>query len=421
MQKIETMNLKFIIRKNRIANGLVPIQMQITIDGERIFFSTSQKIEIESWEEKTGRAVGKTPKIKVLNEFLDKMSVDAHRAFNEMKHLGEEISGESLRRKLLGEEKYSRKKIYDVTQVYNSHTSKLIGIDLTKHTWERYKAYAQKLAAFIKLKFNSDDLYIHQLKYNFILEYDFYLKTEVQLHQNTIVKYIQYLNRVMDFAVNHEWADKNIFQNYKVSIKESKREYLTQAELDRIMNKEIKLPRLSEVRDCFVFCCYTGYAYKDAATLTPEHIDIGINGRQWIYTSRVKNDNISNVPLLEPALEIIERYKKHPICINKNRLLPMKSNQKLNAYLKELADICDIHKPMTMHIARHTFATTVLLANGVSMEATSKMLGHSSIKTTQIYGKIVESRVGAEMDKLSEKLFASNKVENSKQDIKKAE
>ncbi len=421
MQKIETMNLKFIIRKNRIANGLVPIQMQITIDGERIFFSTSQKIEIESWEEKTGRAVGKTPKIKVLNELLDKMSVDAHRAFNEMKHLGEEISGESLRRKLLGEEKYSRKKIYEVTQVYNSHTSKLIGIDLTKHTWERYKAYAQKLADFIKLKFKSDDLYIHQLKYNFILEYDFYLKTEVQLHQNTIVKYIQYLNRVMDFAVNHEWADKNIFQNYKVSIKESKREYLTQAELDRIMNKEIKLPRLSEVRDCFVFCCYTGYAYRDAATLTPEHIDIGINGRQWIYTSRVKNDNISNVPLLEPALEIIERYKKHPICINKNRLLPMKSNQKLNAYLKELADICDIHKPLTMHIARHTFATTVLLANGVSMEATSKMLGHSSIKTTQIYGKIVESRVGAEMDKLSEKLFSSNKVENSKQDIKKAE
>lgn len=421
MQKIETMNLKFIIRKNRIANGLVPIQMQITIDGERIFFSTSQKIEIDNWEEKTGRAIGKSQKIKVLNELLDKMNVDAHRAFNEMKHLGEEISGETLRKKLLGEEKYSRKKIYEVAQIYNSHSSKLIGIDLTKHTWERYKAYAQKLTEFIRHKFNGDDLYIHQLKYNFILEYDFYLKTEVQLHQNTIVKYIQYLNRVMDFAVNHEWADKNIFQNYKVSIKESKREYLTQAELDRIMNKEIRLPRLSEVRDCFVFCCYTGYAYKDAAMLTPEHIGTGINGKRWIYTSRQKTENVSNVPLLEPALEIIERYKDHPICANKHRLLPMKSNQKLNAYLKELADLCDITKPMTMHIARHTFATTVLLANGVSMEATSKMLGHSSIKTTQIYGKIVESRVSDEMDRLSEKLFSSKNEDKKLGSGKKAQ
>ena len=413
MQKIETMNLKFIIRKNRAVEGKAPIQMQITIDGERIFFTTNQKIEIENWEEKTGRAIGRTPRIKVLNELLDKMNVDAHKAFNEMKHLGEEITGDSLRKKLLGEEKYSRKKIYEVTQIYNAHTAKLIGIELNKRTWERYKAYANRLAEFTKIKYNVDDISIHQLKYNFIVEYDFYLKTELMLHQNTIVKYIQYLNRVMDFAVNHEWADKNIFQNFKISIKEAKREYLTGDELNRIVEKEIKLPRLAEVKDCFVFCCYTGYAYKDATKLTPDHIVTGINGKKWIYTSRQKNDNTSNVPLLEPALEIIDKYKDHPLCSNKNRLLPMKSNQKLNAYLKELADLCEIEKPMTTHIARHTFATTVLLANGVSMEATSKMLGHSSIKTTQIYGKIVESRVGAEMDQLSEKLFSS-KTQTSK-------
>lgn len=420
MQKIETMNLKFIIRKNRAVEGKAPIQMQITIDGERIFFTTNQKIEIENWEEKTGRAIGRTPRIKVLNELLDKMNVDAHKAFNEMKHLGEEITGDSLRKKLLGEEKYSRKKIYEVTQIYNAHTAKLIGIELNKRTWERYKAYANKLAEFIKKKYNVDDISIHQLKYNFIVEYDFYLKTEVVLHQNTIVKYIQYLNRVMDFAVNHEWADKNIFQNYKISIKEAKREYLTGDELNRIMEKEIKLPRLAEVRDCFVFCCYTGYAYKDATKLTPDHIVTGINGKKWIYTSRQKNDNTSNVPLLEPALDIIDKYKDHPLCSNKNRLLPMKSNQKLNAYLKELADICEITKPLTTHIARHTFATTVLLANGVSMEATSKMLGHSSIKTTQIYGKIVESRVSDEMDKLSEKLFSPKKKDDQNEDVKKA-
>ena len=170
------------------------------------------------------------------------------------------------------------------------------------------------------------------------------------------------------------------------------------------MEKEIKLPRLAEVRDCFVFCCYTGYAYKDATKLTPGHMGTGINGKKWIYTSRQKNDNVANVPLLETAIEIIEKYKDHPKCVESNKLLPMKSNQKLNTYLKELADICEIKKPLTMHIARHTFATTVLLSNGVSMEATSKMLGHSSIKTTQIYGKIVESRVADEMEMLSNKI-----------------
>ena len=179
---------------------------------------------------------------------------------------------------------------------------------------------------------------------------------------------------------------------------------MTQAELDRILTKEITIERLAEVRDVFVFCCYTGYAYKDAAKLSNDHIGIGINGRQWIYTSRQKNDNVANVPLLETAIEIIDKYKDHPKCVESNKLLPMKSNQKLNTYLKELADICEIKKPLTMHIARHTFATTVLLANGVSMEATSKMLGHSSIKTTQIYGKIVESRVADEMEMLSKKI-----------------
>lgn len=421
MKKLDFLKITFIIRKDRLIDGQAPIYLQLFLDSQRVRISVNQKISIDLWDENHGRAKGNSEVIFSINNYLDKIRMDVMKIYNELKLQENEISIELLRDKLFGNDEPKKKKLFELAQIYNSHCSKLIGIDLTKHTWERYKAYAQKITEFIRHKFNGDDLYIHQLKYNFILEYDFYLKTEVQLHQNTIVKYIQYLNRVMDFAVNHEWADKNIFQNYKVSIKESKREYLTQAELDRIMNKEIRLPRLSEVRDCFVFCCYTGYAYKDAALLTPEHIGTGINGKKWIYTSRQKTENVSNVPLLEPALEIIDRYKDHPICANKNRLLPMKSNQKLNAYLKELADLCDITKPMTMHIARHTFATTVLLANGVSMEATSKMLGHSSIKTTQIYGKIVESRVSDEMDKLSEKLFSSKKNDKKLNSDKKAQ
>ncbi|MBP6236726.1 MAG: site-specific integrase [Saprospiraceae bacterium] len=411
MQKIDLLNAKFIIRKNRIVSGMVPIQMQITIEGERVFISTGQKIELELWDLKSCRAIGKSNKVRVLNEYLDKMSVDVVKAFNELKSLNDDISAEMLRDKLTGKSIDRRKYLIECCQIYNSSFEKLVGIEIGKITFGRYATFAARIGNFISSKMKQKDIMLHEIKYSFGIEYEHYLKTELKLHQNTLVKYIQYLNRVLDYCVKYEWLDKNVLFGYKCPVKESKREYLTQDELQRVMDKEIHIDRLSEVRDIFVFCCHTGYAYKDAAQLTPDHIGTGINGRKWIYTSRQKNDNVSNVPLLEPAMEIIEKYKDHPLCLNKNRILPMKSNQKLNAYLKELADICNINKPMTMHIARHTFATTVLLSNGVSMEATSKMLGHSSLKTTQIYGKILETRVGAEMEILSEKLAKSAKTE----------
>ncbi len=411
MQKIDLLNAKFIIRKNRIVSGMVPIQMQITIEGERVFISTGQKIELELWDLKSCRAIGKSNKVRVLNEYLDKMSVDVVKAFNELKSLNDDISAEMLRDKLTGKSIDRRKYLIECCQIYNSSFEKLVGIEIGKITFGRYATFAARISNFISSKMKQKDIMLHEIKYSFGIEYEHYLKTELKLHQNTLVKYIQYLNRVLDYCVKYEWLDKNVLFGYKCPVKESKREYLTQDELQRVMDKEINIDRLSEVRDIFVFCCHTGYAYKDAAQLTPDHIGTGINGRKWIYTSRQKNDNVSNVPLLEPALEIIEKYKDHPLCLNKNRILPMKSNQKLNAYLRELADICSISKPMTMHIARHTFATTVLLSNGVSMEATSKMLGHSSLKTTQIYGKILETRVGAEMEMLSEKLAKSAKTE----------
>lgn len=418
MQKIDLLNAKFIIRKNRIVSGMVPIQMQITIEGERVFISTGQKIEIELWDLKSCRAIGKSNKVRVLNEYLDKMSVDVVKAFNELKSLNDDISAEMLRDKLTGKSIDRRKYLIECCQIYNSSFEKLVGIEIGKITFGRYATFAARISNFISSKLKQKDIMLHEIKYSFGIEYEHYLKTELKLHQNTLIKYIQYLNRVLDYCVKYEWLDKNVLFGYKCPVKESKREYLTQEELDRVMDKEIHIDRLSEVRDIFVFCCHTGYAYKDAAQLTPDHIGTGINGRKWIYTSRQKNDNVSNVPLLDQAMEIIEKYRDHPICISKNRILPMKSNQKLNAYLKELADICSIGKPMTMHIARHTFATTVLLSNGVSMEATSKMLGHSSLKTTQIYGKILETRVGAEMEMLSQKLAKSSQADNQLRDAK---
>ena len=404
MKKLDFLKVSFIVRKDRMQNGLGPVYLQLFLDSKRVRISTDQLVNMKDWDEKLGRLKGNSAMSNSLNEYLEKIKLDTLRIYNDYKLKEADITVDMLKDKLTKKEIDQRKKLLEVCDIFNSNAEKLIGIEIGKITWGRYLAFRKRIADFLKLKYSMDDIYLSHLKYSFMVEYEFYIKTEVKIQQNTMVKYLKYVNRVVEFAVNNEWMERNIFQNYKCPVKEAKREYLTQAELERIMTKEITIERLSEVRDVFVFCCHTGYAYKDAAMLTNEHIGTGINGRQWIYTSRQKNDNVANVPLLDIALEIIDKYKDHPKCVKENKLLPMKSNQKLNTYLKELADICDIKKPLTMHIARHTFATTVLLANGVSMEATSKMLGHSSIKTTQIYGKIVESRVADEMEMLSKKI-----------------
>jgi integrase len=414
MKKLDFLKVSFIIRTDRIQNNESPVYMMLFLDGRRAYIATGQKVSLKNWDEKNGRFSGNNSNINAMNEFIDRMKYDVIRIYNELKSKDSDITVDVLRQRLKGNGEKKSKTLVEVCQIYNNNFEKLIDIEIKKDTFRRYGAFKTKIGDFIKNTFKCKDLQLSDIKYSFAIEYEQYLKTEVKLHQNTLVKYMQYLVRVVDFAVKYEWVDKNILAGHKCSVKDTKREYLTKDELQRIMDKEIRLPRMDEVRDCFVFCCYTGYAYKDATQLTPEHIAIGINGKSWIYTSRQKTDNVSNVPLLEPAIKIIEKYKDHPLCVSKNRILPMKSNQKLNAYLKELADICDIKKPLTTHIARHTFATTVLLSNGVSIEATSKMLGHKSIKTTQIYGKIVESRVGDEMDKLSEKLFSTKKEEIKK-------
>jgi len=415
MKKFDLLKVSFIVRSDKKQSGVSPVLMMLSIDGRRAYISTGHKVQVSDWDSSNGKFIGGSAKIRTLNEFLDRMRMDVIRIYNEMNSRLEDITVDELRKALKGENERRSKTLVEVCKLYNSSFEKLVGIEIGEITFKRYATFASKVEDFMKLKMGIKDIRLENIKYSFGLEYDHYLKSEVKLHQNTLVKYIQYLNRVLDYAVKYEWLDKNVLFGYKCPVKETKREYLTADELQRIVDKEIKVIRLQEVRDCFVFCCYTGYAYKDAANLTPDHIGTGINGSKWIYTSRQKNDNVSNVPLLDQAMEIIEKYADHPDCVSKNRLLPMKSNQKLNAYLKELADICEITKPMTMHIARHTFATTVLLSNGVSMEATSKMLGHSSLKTTQIYGKILETRVGSEMEILKAKLSSGKKSDQKRE------
>lgn len=209
-------------------------------------------------------------------------------------------------------------------------------------------------------------------------------------------------------AIANEWLKTNPFSNFKCSTKKVIREILTQTEIDKIAQKNLDIERLDEVRDIFLFCCYTGYAFVDVEALTVDDVVIGIDGVKWIHTHRKKTGTQSNVPLLMPALQIIEKYKNHPCQEIQQKLLPVKSNQKMNAYLKEIAALCNINKPLTMHIARHTFATTITLSNNVPIETVSKLLGHTKLATTQIYAQVLDTKISKDMLALSKQFEISN-------------
>lgn len=185
-------------------------------------------------------------------------------------------------------------------------------------------------------------------------------------------------------------------------------EFLTEHEINKVATKKFNSGRLSQIRDVFLFCCYTGPAFADVEKLKPSEIGIGIDGGKWIFTNRQKTDTLSRIPLLPLAVDILEKYQGHPTIVNSNRVLPVISNQKYNEYLKEIAGICGIHKKMTSHTARHTFATTITLSNGVPMESVSKMLGHKNIKTTQHYAKVLDKKISDDMNLLRTKIQAKD-------------
>lgn len=271
---------------------------------------------------------------------------------------------------------------------------------ITPYTYNRYLRTKSKVVEFMKLQYKINDIPLKDLRLSFVTELEHYLLTIDQLHSNTAHKYIKNLKKIINNAVDLEWMPTNPFHRFSCSYIDPQREVLSESELYKLINKKIDIPRLAQVRDVFVFCCYTGFAYADVYKFDQDSLTIGIDGEYWITTNREKTGTRESVPLLPEALKVVKRYSNHPDCIKTGKLLPVNSNQRYNAYLKELADICGIKKHVTTHIARHTFATTVTLSNGVPIETVSKMLGHKKLATTQIYAKVLDIKVSSDMLKL---------------------
>jgi site-specific recombinase XerD len=284
--------------------------------------------------------------------------------------------------------------------VYNEHNKKcraLIGIDFTKSTVEKFDTSLSHLQEYMKYSYGKDNILLNEVNGKFIQDFDFYLKTVRKCQQNSSLKHLKNLKKVIRIALANDWIRKDPFLGIQFKHEETNIEILSQEELETLIHKEFSIQRLEQVRDIFVFCSFTGLAFVDVRQLTHNHLVKDNNGAMWIRKSRQKTGNMCNIPVLSVAQRLIEKYQDHPDCIRKGVLLPVMSNQKMNAYLKEIADLCGINKKLTTHLARHTCATVVMLANQVSMENVAKILGHSNTQMTQHYAKVLDSSIMRDM------------------------
>lgn len=384
------------------ANGLVPIYTRITINGKRIELSTNRFVEISKWSTEAGKIKGSSEEARSINNHLDLLKSQIRDAEMQLIHKKVPITTETIKSKLLGVDERARM-LVPIFQDHNNKIKELIGREYAPGTLERYTTSLKHTIEFMQWKYNISDIDITKIDHAFITDYEFWLRSVRNCANNTAVKYIKNFNKIIKICLANDWLDRNPFANYKSKVKEVERVFLTEDEIQALMNKEFKTERLTLVRDIFLFSCFTGLAYIDVKNLTESHISIGIDGEKWIFTHRQKTESASKTPILPITQMIIDKYKNHPECINKDKLLPILTNQKMNAYLKEIADICEIEKDLTFHIARHTFATTVTLTNGVPIESVSKMLGHKNLRTTQHYAKVLDRKVSEDMEVLRNK------------------
>ena len=397
------MSILFYVKSSKASkNGLLPIYQRITINGTRIELSTSKFVEKSKWNTAAGKIKGNSEEARLINSYLDILNAKAYETEKWMVNNNQEINAQTFKNKFLGIEERQRKFIV-IFEEHNKRMKEIVGKEFSINTYKKYETALSHTKEFLKYKYSLNDISIKQVDIAFINDFDFYLRNTKNCNNNSTIKYIRNFGKIVKQCYVNGWLDKDPFLNYKGKVKEVERTYLTELEIEVILNKNFKVNRLELVSDIFLFSCFTGLAYIDVHNLTKSNIIVGIDGEKWISTHRQKTESASKIPILPVTQMIIDKYENHPQCLNEEKLLPILSNQKMNAYLKEIAGVCEIEKELTFHIARHTFATTVTLTNGVPIESVSKMLGHKNLRTTQHYAKVLDRKVSEDMKILKNK------------------
>ncbi len=403
--------LFYVKRDKQKLDGTLPIMCRITVDRQASRFNTKINVKPDLWDAKAGAATGRTREASEINVLLNDIRTSIHNVYHDLLTKENNVNAERIKNVFLGNDmKYQT--VLELFQCHNDSIAKLVGITKSKDTYQKYEVARKRMAAFINEFYNASDITLKEVNHMFLQNFEIYLMTTCGCKENTAAKFLQRFRTIIIMAKNNGWIHKDPFANFKIRFKKTDRGYLSQEEIDLIINKEFYTERLEKVRDIFIFSCFTGLAYIDVKNLRQTDIRKSFDGRMWIMSKREKTGVSYNVPLLDIPLQIIKKYDGKQ---SDDKVLPVMSNQKMNEYLKEIGALCGINKDLTFHLARHSFAT-LTLTKGVTIESVSKMLGHTNIKTTQIYARITDVKVSADMNSFAEKLETKNSNSNLKLD-----
>lgn len=408
MQTIPNLSVLFWLKHNKKTTEGTPIYCRITVNGQRAEISMQRYINPESWS--NGFLVGANKEQKEINQYLFTVRSLIHRHFEKLIEIGNPISAEILKNKVLGiEEKkmtfndafdWMIKEFSDKVKLDKRSPNTLKRLNIAKAKWSRFLLEAKKIS----------DIQLERIEPSLAYDYEHFLAITDKLDSNTLMKYLKITKQVLEFAVRKGKLPNNPFKAFRCTYDEPEIDILEMHEINTMWNKAMPDKDMEEIRDVYIFSCFTGYAFSDVMSLTPDHIFHSINNEKFISKERNKTDTNETVMLLDIPLQIIEKYQYHKCRIVKNRLLPQQYNARFNKYLKVIAALCEINKHLTSHTARHTFATTVTLENNVPIEDVSKMLGHKSIRTTQRYAKVSKQKIYSNMVVLREKLQPMTKL-----------
>ena len=389
--------------------------MRITVNGQRAENNIQKSILSNLWNQAKERAIGSGRTAVDLNRFIEEARIKVHQIVTELQQNDEPVNAKVVQQRFYGinPNKKTERTILEVIQSHNDDAEKLIGIDFAKTTVLRYKSMKRYLAEMIKKNYDVDDLPLSQFTGEVIRAYEVFLKTEKDMSQNTLIRYMKALKKITNRCIANDWIHKDPFVGIKFREEPTEPEFLTIEELNRIYECEPGCKRLEVVRDMFLMSAFTGLAFSDVSQLTSEHIVRDNAGNLWIRKHRQKTRQISNIPLLDIPAAILKKYEGDKKAAKKGVLLPVPANQVMNRYLKEIATICKIDKYLTTHVARHTYAT-VCLSQGVSLKNVSKMLGHASVKMTEHYARVLDTSILREMNEIRDAMNFGNLGQQSK-------
>tara|TARA_R110002020_G_scaffold293535_5_gene509220 strand:- start:155033 stop:156301 length:1269 start_codon:yes stop_codon:yes gene_type:complete len=402
MRTAKTFSIQFWADKQKAKNGTALIYARITMDQKRLSISLKRRITLELWDPKNNKMLGNSASARQMNQYLELAKSQLYQSYLELKSAGKQLTAQMVKDYFMGDDKSTKTLI----ELIEYHSKKIDGT-LAAGTIRNFgitEGYIRKFLSSIKLK----DIYLSRLNYKFICDFESFLhKVYPKNHpramsHNTVMKHIQRLRKMIRLAYHLEWLDKDPFRRWKTTFEKTDREFLSENELSNLASYEFPLERLERIRDLFLFSCYTGISYADLKLLTPKNIWVGDDYKKWIVTNRQKTNTRVKVPLMPTALDLIDKYAEHPMTQVSGTLFPPVTNERANLYLKEIAVACGLTKNLTFHMARHTFATTVTLSNGMPIETVSKLLGHTKIATTQIYARVLDKKVEEDMNRLQE-------------------